>query len=436
MPQISLVGTRIRARRVVLGLRQAEVARRAGVSASYLNLIEHNKRAIAGKVLLDIARVLELDVAGLLEGADADLVRRIQSTVSGEMTVERTQAEDLVTRFPGWSGLLAQLGDRVQQLEATVAGLSDRLTHDPFLSESLHEMLSSVTAIQATSGILSQNAAMEPLQQRRFHTNIHDESLRLSDLSQALARYFDSPAHDARALSTPQDELDAFLVGHHHHFAALEGGTARPEALNAEVAGLGSQAARELARGFLRQYRDDAKAMPLDTFLRVAKACGYKTAPLARHFAVALSAVYRRLAFLPADQGRAAVGLIQIDATGATLVRKPLPGFALPRYGAACALWPVYHALARPLMPLRAVLEMPDDMRFLAQAHCHYLGEPDFAVPPVVRSTMMVRALPALSRDDATPHGLPVLRVGTSCRICPRPACGARRQASIHDIPV
>ena len=70
----------------------------------------------------------------------------------------------------------------MQELEATVEGLSDRLTHDPFLSESLHAMLSSVTAIQATSGILAQTQELEPLQQRRFQANIYDESARLSDL--------------------------------------------------------------------------------------------------------------------------------------------------------------------------------------------------------------------------------------------------------------
>ena len=60
MERSAFAGSRIRERRVALGLRQAEVALRAGISGSYLNLIEHNRRRIGGKVLLNIAAALEI----------------------------------------------------------------------------------------------------------------------------------------------------------------------------------------------------------------------------------------------------------------------------------------------------------------------------------------------------------------------------------------
>ena len=44
----AIIGTRIRQRRRELGLTQAELARRVEISAPYLNLIEWNKRRIAG----------------------------------------------------------------------------------------------------------------------------------------------------------------------------------------------------------------------------------------------------------------------------------------------------------------------------------------------------------------------------------------------------
>ena len=43
----ALTGTRLRERRQALGLRQADLAAQMGISASYLNLIEHNRRRIA-----------------------------------------------------------------------------------------------------------------------------------------------------------------------------------------------------------------------------------------------------------------------------------------------------------------------------------------------------------------------------------------------------
>ncbi|MGA1234498.1 MAG: helix-turn-helix domain-containing protein, partial [Lutimaribacter sp.] len=43
MPQGQLTGTRIREKRIAKRVRQADLALRVGISASYLNLIEHNK---------------------------------------------------------------------------------------------------------------------------------------------------------------------------------------------------------------------------------------------------------------------------------------------------------------------------------------------------------------------------------------------------------
>ena len=47
----TILGARIRERRRTLKISQADLARRVGISASYLNLIEHNHRAIAGSLL-------------------------------------------------------------------------------------------------------------------------------------------------------------------------------------------------------------------------------------------------------------------------------------------------------------------------------------------------------------------------------------------------
>ena len=62
MPRAALVGSRIRERRSLLGLRQADVARAAGISPAYLNLIEHNRRRIADYPRLQayMTRILQL----------------------------------------------------------------------------------------------------------------------------------------------------------------------------------------------------------------------------------------------------------------------------------------------------------------------------------------------------------------------------------------
>ena len=53
MSREGLTGSRIRERRVMAGQKQADLAKAIGISASYLNLIEHNRRRIGGKLLLN-----------------------------------------------------------------------------------------------------------------------------------------------------------------------------------------------------------------------------------------------------------------------------------------------------------------------------------------------------------------------------------------------
>ncbi len=429
MPR-TLLGSRIRERREAIGLKQIEVARKSGISAPYLNLIEHNRRRIAGKVLIDIAGALGLEVSSLLEGADSDLIQKLQNAAARDVTgeageVELDRAEELVSRFPGWSRLLANLEDRTQQLGQTVDGLSDRLTHDPFLAESLHEILSSVTAIHATSGILTNNPAMEGLQQRRFQANILEESARLSELSQGLVSYFDQQSETEQSLSTPLDEVEAFLEGHGFHFADLEAGKTSIASLIDRADALISQASRQMAASALQLYLDDAGLMPLPAFLRSAETVAYSPSALAREFSAPIDAVYRRLAFLPDDPDRPDFGLISCDGTGAVLLRKPLQGFALPRYGSACALWPLYQAMTRPHVPITADLRTTENRIFHATAQSGYSNPA--AEVPVLRATMIFRS--AVGSETGQ---IPPLEIGLSCRICTRSDCPARRELSIH----
>ena len=84
MPQSRLTGSRIRERRLALGTRQADLARAVGVSPAYLNLIEHNRRRIGGKLLVDLARELNTEPAQLSEGAGQALVERLGADARAE----------------------------------------------------------------------------------------------------------------------------------------------------------------------------------------------------------------------------------------------------------------------------------------------------------------------------------------------------------------
>ena len=82
MSRDTLTGSRIRERRVMQGMRQAELAKEVGISASYLNLIEHNRRRIGGKLLVNIAQVLNVETSLLSKGAEAALIASLREAAA------------------------------------------------------------------------------------------------------------------------------------------------------------------------------------------------------------------------------------------------------------------------------------------------------------------------------------------------------------------
>ncbi|MDJ0627106.1 MAG: short-chain fatty acyl-CoA regulator family protein [Rhodobacter sp.] len=430
MPARALTGSRIRERRAMLGLKQAALARTVGISAAYLNLIEHNKRRIGGKLLVDLARALDVDPAVLAEGAEAELISTLRdaSARSADVQTEAARVEEFAGRFPGWADLVASQHRRIGRLERTIETLTDRMAHDPHLAASLHELLSTVTSINSAASILVEPGEVEPEWRDRFHRNIHEDSQRLVESSRALVTYLDTASEAETGAGSPQEELEAWLKAQGYHIAEME--RALPVSAEALVRGaepLATQAGRDLAAAWLERYRADAVKMPLAEFRDAAEALDYDPARLADRFGADLAAVLRRLASLPED-ATGCFGLVICDGSGALTFRKPVEGFPLPRFGAACPLWPLYQALSRPVTPVRALVEMSgrDPVRFLTYAVSQPASPAGFDTPTVFEATMLM--LPA---DRAPVSGLPVLQIGTSCRICPQGRCAARREPSI-----
>jgi len=82
------LGRRIRSLRVRIGVSQADLAKRLGISSSYLNLLEHDRRPVTAPLLLELSRVLDVDLRVLAGGtADAELVATL-TEIFGEPLFE------------------------------------------------------------------------------------------------------------------------------------------------------------------------------------------------------------------------------------------------------------------------------------------------------------------------------------------------------------
>ncbi len=415
---------------MALAMRQSDLAEDVGISASYLNLIEHNKRRIGGKLLLDLARVLKVEPSRLSEGMDAtlgDMLRAAAQDNTGNFgpTPELDRTDELAGRFPGWTGAIAEQRKRIADLEGVIEGLQDRLGHDPVLAGSMHEVLSTVAAIRSTSNILVSDPDIDVNWRARFHRNLNEEAERLSESATALLAYFEGQGQSQSGLETPQEMVEAAFETAGHHFPRIEGtGSAGIEDTLTDMEAISSEAAAQLARTRLAVYAEDAARLPLDQILPIAEAADYDPQALLAMAGGDVAMVLRRLASLP-EGGAAAVpafGLAICDAAGALLFRRRINAFSIPRYGAGCALWPLYHVFSRPMMADMSVLSLPKGPLFQAWAVAQPTRSAGFGTAPVVEATMLLRALP----EDRAPTQNPV-EVGPGCQLCPRDACPARR---------
>jgi len=409
-------------------MRQADLAKAAGISASYLNLIEHNRRRIGGRVLNDLARALGLDPTQLSEGAETALIQDLRGAAATRSAAEAEvdRAEEFAGRFPGWAGLVTDQAAQIARLEAKVKSLTDRMAHDPQLATSLHEVISAVTSIRSTSSILVGGEVLDRDWQERFHRNIYNDSQRLADSSRALVGYLEAPADGGALALSPVEEVDAYFDRRGHHIADLEGPEGSVEALIADAA-LATSAAELLLQSCLALYRDDARAMPLAEFEATAIELRHDPALLAARFGVGPAAVLRRLSSLPERPAHPAFGFAYCDGAGAVTRLKTIEGFSLPRAAAACPVWPLFQALSRPGQPIRAVVALPGEggRRYLCHAIAGPLGPVRFDGLSPVEAVMLVQSAPASLSGTAE------LAVGGGCRICPRSSCPARREPSL-----
>ncbi len=220
-----LIGLKIRDRRKEFGLTQTELAGRIGISVSYLNLIEHNKRSIGGRLLQQIAEELEVGL-DVLDGATerrlvSDLNEALADPLFDHLRLDPSSASDLVGRHPGWAQALVILHRAFLDRSQAMHALADRLNQDPFLGDAIHRILTNVSAIRSISEILTSVEDVDSEQQHRFHTILSEESARLSSAAQGLSTFFDK-AHTATRSTAPAEEVDDFILENRNHFPALE----------------------------------------------------------------------------------------------------------------------------------------------------------------------------------------------------------------------
>ncbi len=212
-----------------MGLTQKKVADLAGISISYLNLIENNRRAVTDKVLESVSVALEMSPGQLTGVADERLLQELEEVtkdpILGQIEFESNAAQEFVGSFPEWSRGVVHLYNSYRDVRNSLDELSDILPGDMLPAESSHRILSLITSIRSFSEILAEEDLGE-LDRERFSQRIANESRQLGEVTRSLLDLLDMSGTESPQ-SFPMNEVEDFLIDNQNYFPEIEKQTER-----------------------------------------------------------------------------------------------------------------------------------------------------------------------------------------------------------------
>ncbi len=240
------IGFRISNRRKSLKISQAALARLVGISPSYLNLIENNKRDVGGALLQRVAHHLQIEIGDLTGQAEQKLLADLEEAYADPMIeslpFQPDEQRQLVAQYPASAIAVARLHRAYSDAVASADAYADRLRSDPLLMQLLHQVLSGITAVRSSAEILEDVPDLDEGERQRFLAAIGRETLNLSDVARNMIGYFDTASAERRSIS-PAREIDDLLIERRNHFPELEEAAA---GLRAEIEAVGAFGLRTL----------------------------------------------------------------------------------------------------------------------------------------------------------------------------------------------
>lgn len=228
-----MMGTAIRRLRQERGLTQAALASRAGISTSYLNLIEHNRRPLTDAVGRALAGAMELDPHEIASGEDARILAGL-SEVFGDPLFrdsapppEDVAALAALPRSIGRAFLALHRASRLAREESRL--LAERLASETLANAPAAELRGLVASIRSFGEIVHDHADLRHDERQRFMGILVRDAEQLTELldrldtesKPSLAESGAASPQAAGRLGAPGDPSE-FLEGRNNYFHVLE----------------------------------------------------------------------------------------------------------------------------------------------------------------------------------------------------------------------
>ena len=451
MTGAAALGGRVRALRRRAQITQVQLAAQLGISASYLNLIEQNRRPLSAPLLLKLAEILRFDLKTFSSDHDTrrigELLEVFGDPLFDDDDVTTQEVRELAATSPVMALAVVRLYEAYRNAAQSLDSLAARLSDD--------EATPSVDTLRLPTEEVSdliqrhlnffpvvENGAMEVWKVARLdagdiaerltaylksHCGVTVRLEKANAMDRAIRRY--DPAKCELTLS------EVLRRGSRNFQLAYQIGLlTQSDALDAIASDplLTSDESRALCRVALANYFAAAVLMPYDAFLAAAQEARYDLELLGHRFRVNFEQTCHRLTTLR-KPGREGVPfhMVRVDIAGNISKRFSASGLRFARYSGACPRWVVFAAFLTPGEIRTQLSEMPDGTRHFWVARTvrktrggYHAPRTEFALGlgcEVRHATGMIYAegVNLQTREAVVP-------VGVTCRACERMDCEQR----------
>ena len=296
--QSLFAGPALRRLRKREGLTQGAMANRLGISSSYLNLLERNRRPVSARVMVRLVEVFAFDPRSLREddsiGGVDGLMRRLADERFSDLAIDREEVDELLSAAPNAAAALARLYDRApgaqaqsddplvasrREIERWRNHFADLDNDAEHLADEMRLSRGDIGAalterLRERHQLSVRILPREVLPDARRRLDLHARQVQLSEMLGPESRIFQLALQLARL--EMRGPIDAVAKG----------------------ASFDDETARAFFARHLEAYVASALIMPYGRFLRACDATGYDLPILQRRFGVSFEQLAHRLTTL------------------------------------------------------------------------------------------------------------------------------------------
>ena len=443
-----MVGHKVRRLREQLGITQSDMASTIGISASYLNLIEHNQRPVTVPLLFKLGQSFDLDLKEFAADDStrlvADLTQMFADTALSGHRVSKRELRDLASSQPNIAAGMLQFYNAYQDMKTNIHSAA-------VTSKDGRQRLSATTMVEKVRSFLQDAGNYFPELEDAAKQFIKDAGLRRDTLYSDMCQWFKQHSgYDVQIVPAETMQQSLRWYDPHRSRILLSEALRRPqrifqlllqaafstqdEVIDNIINRAENPQLAALLKNTLAGYFAGAVMMPYTDFADAARNMRYDIDLIGRRFGVSFEQVCHRLTSLnrPGDRG-ISFFFIRVDPAGNVSKRLSAGKMQFASYGGTCARWIVHNAFRVPSKIVTQIAELEEGQQVFTLARTVSplwtppgQPEPEFAVALGCDVTHARDIVHADSLDMG--KSIKPIPIGIGCHVCERLDCAQRAQ--------